>query len=105
MLVRRHAPQHCGEKLEPNPKLWLQHKVDRSLGQIADQHLLLADRCHCQLDEPGFGREGHEIEGFAGPLGEVFHDGEDQAIVDVEGQFERPLEYCFLSVLVASLVV
>jgi len=42
VVVRRHAPEHRGEKIEPGPEMGLEHIVDRGLRKLADQHLVLA---------------------------------------------------------------
>jgi len=53
---------------------------------------MLAHRSHLQLDEPGRGREGYEVDGFAGPLGEILCDREDHAVVHVGGQDQLAIE-------------
>ena len=99
VVVRRHAPEQRGEELEPHPELGLEHIVDRGLRELADQHLVLACRDQLQLDEPGRGREGHDVDGLAGPLGQILRDGEDHAVVNVGGQFERAVEHLLPPVL------
>ena len=67
---------------------------------LTDQHLVLSRRHQLQLDEPGRGREGDDVDGLARSLEEVFRDGEDDAVVGVRGQLERALEHRLAPVLV-----
>ena len=63
----------------------LEHIVDRGLGDLADQHLVLARLFYLQLNEPGLGREGHRVDGRAGAFGEVLDRGDDHSVVNVGG--------------------
>lgn len=102
MVVRWHATEQGGDELEPNPQPGLEHVVGRGLREFADQHLVLACRCQFQLDEPGRGRQGHDVDGLARPLGEVLRDREDHAVVNVRGQVELAVEH-FLPPVLAGL--